>query len=287
MTYVVHGAAGAQGKPVLSALKNAGKAVVGIGRKQGADTGGDRYLPTSYDSVEQLTEAYHGAESVFVHLPLGSEADRLRFANNIVAALTAARPARVVISTSGQIIDTPGSALQHADDSAVPVLVRGVANAGLSSAVIAARTFLENLLLPPVTSGVRSDGVLRYPVRSDLPVSWSSHLDVADVAVALFERTDVSGIVAVGQLPAITGPDLAEAFSTRLGRRISYEAITPDQFAEIVTAVIGEAGATAVRGRYSAMAELADFTFPLERSAQHILDVNPRTTLDWLNQLGF
>lgn len=93
----------------------------------------------------------------------------------------------------------------------------------MSQAVIAPEPYLENLLMPYVIDSVRERGVLPHAIRADFPVSWSSHLDIADAAVALFERTDVTGVVSVGQYPAITGPDLAEAFGTRLGRDVVFE----------------------------------------------------------------
>ncbi|MBD9727309.1 hypothetical protein [Streptomyces caniscabiei] len=50
----------------------------------------------------------------------------------------------------------------------------------------------------------------RHPSAADFPVSWSSHLDNADVAAALFDRPDITGTIAVVQQPGITSPDLAQ-----------------------------------------------------------------------------
>lgn len=65
--------------------------------------------------------------------------------------------------------------------------------------------------------------MLRYPPAADFPVSWPSHLDNADVAAALFDRPDLTGTIAVGQHPGITSPDLAQAITDHLGRRVSHE----------------------------------------------------------------
>ncbi|SOR76695.1 MULTISPECIES: hypothetical protein [Streptomyces] len=65
--------------------------------------------------------------------------------------------------------------------------------------VIAPELYLENLLIPRVIGSVRERGVLPYPIRADVPVSWASHLDSADAVVALLDRTDVTGVVFVGQ----------------------------------------------------------------------------------------
>jgi hypothetical protein len=182
---------------------------------------------------------------------LGSETDRLAYARNIVAAVGQARPTRVVLSTTGVA------------DSAVSTLVRGLADSGVSSRVIAPELYLENLLLPPVVASVRETGALRYPLRTDFAVSWASHLDVADVAVALFERPDVTGEVAVGQYPAITGPGLAEAFGTRLGRHVAYESSTPEEFGASLAPLLGEGAAAGVAAIYTLMASLPG---PLDRA---------------------
>ena len=287
MTYVIHGATGAQGAPVVSVLAAAGKPVVALTRDPDAVVAGARVVAAGYSSVEELTAAYRGAHGVFVHLPLDSEDNRRTYARNVVAAVRAARPDRVVFSTSGAVVHAPGSPVQVPADSAVAVLADGLAASGVPCAVIEPRLYLENLLLPPVVEGVRANGVLRYPLRHDFPVSWASHLDIADVAVALFERSDVTGVVSVGQYPATTGPDLAEAFGARLGRDVAYEQSTPEDFRASHAPLIGEVPAADVANGYQALAARSDHAIPAERSAQKLLGVAPRTTGRWLADIGW
>ena len=52
-------------------------------------------------------------------------------------AVTRARPGRVVISTSGQIVDQPGSPLQAPADSPIMTLIDGVTGSGVPTAVVA------------------------------------------------------------------------------------------------------------------------------------------------------
>ncbi|MEV6318105.1 NmrA family NAD(P)-binding protein [Streptomyces sp. NPDC051776] len=287
MSYVIHGATGAQGKPVLTKLEAAGKQVVGLARKHGTSDHGTPIVAARYSSVQELTAAYEGADGVFVHLPIGAEEDRVTYAHNIAAALRAAQPRRVVVSTSGVVVDRPSSPLQAPVEAAVPTLIRGLEQAGLSYAVIAPRLFLENLLAPSVLDAVRTDGVLRYPLRADFPVSWSSHLDNADVATALFDRTDITGTIAVGQYPGLTGPDLAEAFTAHLGRTVSYEPSTPEVFGELLAPAIGAAGAAGVVALYQWLATVRDNTITIDNSAQQKLGLKPRTTTEWLEQIGW
>ncbi|WP_326584553.1 NmrA family NAD(P)-binding protein [Streptomyces sp. NBC_00481] len=283
MTYVIHGATGAQGAPVVAALAAAGKPVTALTRNAGTVVDGARVLAVDYSSTADLTAAYRGTEGVFIHLPVAPEEDRLAYARTTVAAIREARPARVVFSTSGGIVSTDGdSRRDDPAESAVSVLAAGLADSGVSHAVIEPRFYLENLLLPHVITGVREEGVLRYPLPSGFRASWASHLDIADAATALFERTDVTGVVSVGQYPAISGEELAEAFTTRLGRTVTYEATDPDVFFAPLAAVLGEQAAAATADMYRALGTQPDRSITAERSAQKRLGVTPRTASQWL-----
>jgi uncharacterized protein YbjT (DUF2867 family) len=279
MTYVIHGATGAQGAPVVTALTAAGKPVTALTRNPDAAVDGARVVAAGYSSAKELAEAYRGADGVFVHLPVVSEEDRRTYARNILAAVREARPDRVVFSTSGAPIDPDTG-------GAAAVLAVGLAEAGVPHAVIEPTFYLENLLMPFVIDTVRERGALPYPLRADFPASWASHLDIADAAAALFDRQDVTGAVSVGQYPAITGPDLAEAFGVHFGKEVVFEPITPEQFRTSVAPLIGEGPAADVAEAYAAMSTLPDRSISPENSAQKLLGVTPRTTGQWLTDIG-
>ncbi|GAA5206289.1 SDR family oxidoreductase [Streptomyces thinghirensis] len=277
MTYVIHGATGAQGAPVVATLAAAGKPVTALTRDPNAAVEGARTVAAGYGSIDALIEAYRDADGVFVHLPMVSEEDRQAYARNIVAAVREARPAHVVFSTSGAPTDIGGAAAE---------LASGLANSGVSHAVIAPTLYLENLLMPYVIDAVRERDALPYPIRTDFPVSWASHLDIADVALALFDRHDVTGQVSVGQYPAVTGPDLAGAFGAHFGKDVVFEPITPEQMRASVAPVIGEGPAADVAGLYQAMSTLPHRSITPENSAQKLLGITPRTTGQWLSDIG-
>lgn len=287
MTYMIHGATGAQGAPVVAALTTAGKPVTALTRNAGTVVDGARVLAVDYSSTANLTDAYRGAEGVFVHLPVAPEEDRLAFARNTVAAVREARPARVVFSTSGGLVSADGDGGRgDSVESAVSVLATGLADSGVSHAVIEPRFYFENLLLPNVIAGVREEGVLRYSLPSGFRASWASHLDIADAATALFERTDITGVVSVGQYPAISGEDLAEAFSTRLGRTVTYEATDPHAFFAPLAPMLGEEATVAIADMYRALSTQPDHSIAAERSAQKLLGVTPRTASQWLADIA-
>ncbi|OWV77611.1 hydroxylase [Rhizobium sp. R634] len=281
MSYVIHGAAGAQGGPLFRRLLASGKAAVGAVRNTAA-LEGKPTVAVDNGSVESLVSAYRHADGVFVHLPVTAEPERVRQAKSIVEAINRARPGRVVISTSGSIVDSPGSVLQAPDDSAVAILTRGVRESGLSHAIVEPRLYLENLLLPPIFETVKAEGILRYPFGADFAVSWSSHLDVAEVAERLLVDHSVSGLVGVGQRPGLDGAALAQGFSRHLGRPVAFEALSPEGFGDLLTPLFGLGAAATVVGLYQALAQAPDNVIAEETSAQRRLAMAPRSVRQWL-----
>lgn len=286
MTYIVHGATGAQGSPVLSALQAAGKRPVAAVRSTHNVPDGVTSAAVDLADADSLTASYAGADGVFVHLPMGAPEQLGSYADAIAAAVSKARPGRVVISTSGQIIDQPTSPLAAAPDSPLATLIRKVEETGVSTAVVAPRLYLENLLLPVLAGPVRDEGVLRYPLPESFPVSWSSHLDVADVVVRLLVDAEATGTVAVGHLPALTGPDLATAFTAHLGKPVRFEALAPDAFGELIAPLFGAAASAPVVDLYAALNTQSESVIDRTISAQQLLGLAPRPLTDWLSRVG-
>ena len=286
MADIIHGATGAQGSPVLSALTSAGRTAVAAVRHPEAVPAGVVARQVDLASADSLAAAYEGADGVFVHLPMGAPEAAAAQARAVVEAVTRARPGRVVISTSGQIVDQPGSPLQAPADSPIMTLINGVTGSGVPTAVVAPRLYLENLLLPVVLAPAREEGVLRYPLPTSFLVSWSSHLDVAEVVARLLtDASPTTGTVAVGHRPGLTGPDLAAAFSSRLGREVRFEGVTPEAFGELITPLFGPAAAPVVE-LYRALNAQDGNTIAEDGSAQELLGLRPRPIEQWLEDLA-
>jgi uncharacterized protein YbjT (DUF2867 family) len=275
MTILVHGATGAQGSPVLTALRSLGLDAVGAGRDPSAVDGAA--VLADYDDVDGLRSAYQQAAGVFVHLPVGTPERQVRAARAVATALADSPVERVVASTSGYPL-LPGSG--------PAVLAEALETSGRSTAVVVPHLFLENLLLPTVLAAVRQEGVLRYPIRSDIPLSWVSHLDVADVAVALLRDDAVEGRVGVGALPALTGPDLAAGFARHLGRDVVFEEQDPEAFGRSIEPLFGAQATRPIVESYIRLRESEGDVVEPETSAQQRLGVVPREVARWLADVG-
>lgn len=277
MTYLIHGATGAQGAPVAAALAAAGLDVTAAVRTPSTYEGPGTAVAVDFTDTASLTSAYRDVDGVFVHLPIGSPAQQLAAATAVADAAEASRPARVVVSTSGYTLEDP--------ESALAVLVRRLDEAGISTAVVQPRLYLENLLMPFVAGPAKERGVLSYPIREDYAVSWSSHLDVADVVVGLMRDSSITGIVGVGALPGLLGKDLAASFEARLGKPVSFESRDPDDFGTDLARLIGP-GAAPVVDSYKWRATQPDEVIDEATSAQQRLGISPRSVTDWLGQMG-
>ncbi|WP_296500183.1 NAD(P)H-binding protein [uncultured Actinomyces sp.] len=286
MADIIHGATGAQGSPVLSALTAAGHTAIAAVRHPETVPDGIAARQVDLASADSLTSVYEGADSVFIHLPMGAPEAATAQARAVVEAVARTRPGRVVISTSGQIVDQPGSPLQAPADSPIMTLIDGVTGSGVPTAVVAPRLYLENLLLPVVLAPASQEGVLRYPLPASFPVSWSSHLDVAEVVARLLtDASPTTGTVGVGHLPGLTGPDLTAALSSRLGREVRFEGITPEAFGDLITPLFGPAAAPVVE-LYRALNAQDGSTIAEGSSAQELLGLRPRPIEQWLKDLA-
>jgi uncharacterized protein YbjT (DUF2867 family) len=275
MTFIVHGATGAQGSPVLAALRAAGHATTAAVRDAASVDGAA--IAVDYASVDSLAAAYKDASGVFVHLPIGSPEQQATYARAIGEAVGRTNPGRIVVSTSGYP-SVPGTGPS--------ILLEELERQDCSFATIEPCLFLENLLLPVVLGPVQTEGVLRYPLRADYLTSWVSHLDVADAAVALLTDPSVTGRVAVGALPPLLGSDLADGFARHFDTSVNYESLEPEAFGEQILPLFGEQAARPVIDAYIWRQTLSGEVISDERSAQKLLGLTPRSVDQWLRELG-
>lgn len=277
----VHGSTGAQGGPVASALSSAGHQVLGMTRQ--AAPGDAAHVAADLENPASLTAAYANADAVFVHLPLpASPVDPERWASNVVTALADSGVRRVVFSTSGgSMTDAGPTPMSQAMLAGRQGFVDALNSAVDDVVVLAPRMFLENLLLPFVAGPAISDGVLAYPLAADKPISWISHLDVAKAAVAAFNNSAQPGAYDLG-IDAILGQELADRIGDGIDAKLTYQAISPEEFTARATPLFGPEMAAGVGGLYASYAQ--DHTLAIPAESQQLGTADRMSVEEWAAQ---
>jgi nucleoside-diphosphate-sugar epimerase len=265
-TIAVHGATGSQGAPVARCLAAGGHTVRPLSRASGADL---------FDRAS-LESAYQGADAVVLQLPLIYDERALQLADNAARAAEAAGVAHLVINASAPLppasIGVPFLDARHHAAAADVARVT----------VLQPTTYLENLNAPWSAERVVHRGVLASPLPGDTPMAWVA---TADVARAV-ERTidgEIAGWFALPG-PTATGHEVAGAIGAALGRTVIWQAITPDEYGDMLRPHLGDhaADGTAEVYRISAVAPPAPLPDP--GRARAALGWAPRDVQTWARQ---
>jgi len=248
---LVYGAGGAQGGAIARALLREGLRVRTLFRDEhkanpfrleGAET-----AIGSYDDFDSLVRASEGADNVVFQLPLEYDPDKaVRYGANVVAAAKAAGVKRFLLNTSSIVPDVPLAAFQVKRR-----LIETLADSGIPHLVIKPTVYMENLLGPWTAPGIVQNGVFAYPIPANMPVSWVSLRDVADLVAASIRRGETNGAhIDLGGPAALTGPDVAALLSERLGKAVAYFPIPHDEFERSLAPAVGADAAKAIADVY-------------------------------------
>ena len=195
--YAIIGASGNTGKVVAGKLLEAGKKVRVIGRdpsrlRQLEEKGGEVVLANVLDS-EEITEAFTGAEGVYLMIPPNpSHANTLEYDEQVINALaTAVEEAEVkhavVLSSIGA--DKPEKTGPVIGLRNLEHKLNGIS--GLNAIYLRAGYFMENLL--PQVSVIKSFGMMGGPVRSDLKLPMIATRDIGATAAQELLNLSFSG----------------------------------------------------------------------------------------------
>ncbi|MGW4498990.1 SDR family oxidoreductase [Micromonospora sp. NPDC004336] len=244
-TYLVIGAGGAQGGAVARRLLRDGHRVRGFGRSAAGPSGvvwvrGDLADPAA------VRAAFDGVTRASVTLPMEFDpAAVARQVDNIVAAADGLE--RLVYNTGNRIpvTRTGVAAFESKRDAAEALL-----SSGVPTVVLRPPVYLDNLVAPWARAAL-ANGFLPYPLPEGHRVAWLAHDDLGALTAAAFDRDDLTGTaIDVGGRDAVTGPELAAAFASVLGREIRYVPVHADTFEEEMAPVLGAAVAAGVAGTY-------------------------------------
>ncbi|HLL93617.1 MAG TPA: NmrA family NAD(P)-binding protein [Spirosoma sp.] len=132
---------------------------------------------------------------------------------------------------------------------------------GLPHIILQPSVYLENLLGPWTRPFVVNENRVAYPVPADMPISWIATDDVCALVVAALQRPDLSGANwPISGLENADGLALSRAFSKGLGRSITYYAMSPQDFGNILEEQFGPGAGASVAREYQRM-----WDFPEQR----------------------
>lgn len=282
---LIYGATGTQGGPVADALLAAGRPVRVLTRdaeraRRLASSGAEVAVADLADP-ESLREAHRGVERVILHLPLQYDfALHERFGRNAIAAARAAGVSMVVFNTSAHILDD----LQVTVYRVRQEMVDHLQDSGVPNIVLRPTFYMDNFLGPWIKSGIIAKGILAFALPPDLPMSWVSADEAAAYAVAALDRPDLVGSVFdIGGPQALTGDDIAAAFTQVLGRPVTYVAIEPDAYEQALLPIFGAAVAHEVAQQIRCIISRGDGTVDMT-DLRRLLGVAPRPLRTWISQ---
>ncbi|MBB3731538.1 SDR family oxidoreductase [Nonomuraea dietziae] len=293
MNILVIGATGAQGGAVARRLVDSGHTVRGLTRSGAGLPPGVTPVTGDLADASAVRAAFDGVTHACVVLPMVFEPSVVEtYIRNIAEAAVAVGVRRLVYNTANRMPSVPTSvAAFETRRFATSVLVES----GVETVVVRPPVYLDNLCAPWVAGPLAHEGVLRYPLPADLPVSWLSHADLATATIAALTRSTADLAVAppttaavaaplspdglvgaltpeglaldLGGAEVVTGSELAAAFSVTLGRPIRYVAQDLDEFEAGLTHALGATTAGEVVSTYRWIAEHGHDLYDLDPAA--------------------
>jgi uncharacterized protein YbjT (DUF2867 family) len=253
---LVFGATGAQGSPVARQLLEQAISVRAVSRdaQKVRALYGEPVEIASADLSElnSLRLAFEGVDAAFLHLPfVGNNVGEMsvQLGNALQAAKETNLP-RLVFTTSGSTMDNlPPIAMVEGNRAAA----RAVLSSGVPSVVLRPTIYLENLLHFALGE-MKERGVLSYPPLSPArKVSWTALGDQATLAIAAMTAENAIGkSFDIASPEPVTGVELCELISRKLGREVRYAPLSPKEFGENMSQFAGEESGRAISELYEA-----------------------------------
>lgn len=240
MRVAVFGASARPGLAQVRQLVAAGHEVRAVSRSLTAADPGVELVDADLDDPASLVAACQGVDAVFYTSPtFAGRASAVERSARLGAAAREAGVARVVYNTTtwhpDAVIGVP--TMDHALGK-----TEALRDSGAPLTVIRPSLFMDNLLTAWVKPELLHRGVLAYPHREDLRVSWISLDDVARAMISTLSAPlsqAVGAVVDVGGPEALTPPEVAVRLARVLGRSVAYERVTEREFGRRLASIFG------------------------------------------------
>ena len=289
---IVLGATGDQGLPLIDRLVAEGFAPTAAVRRPDPFKDTARaaipFTHADIDDEETLVRAFDGHDALAMHLPF--EFDRARaagFGRRIASAARRAGLGKIVFNTSCIIADHDLGLSAHDGRRDIE---RAIAECGVPFVIVRSVVFMDNIIRVWTKPAVVNQGIFAYPADPGLKISWICLEDVAAyMTEGLKQQALVADRVLVGGPEALTGDEVAARLSRTLGRKITFQSLSPDAYASKMSLLVSGSPDVAPHSIYDRMAQFyrwynAQPVSPLAvdlAPAMAKLPITPTSLADW------
>ena len=289
---LVLGATGDQGLPLLDSLLAAGFSPTAGARRDDAlkDTR-FAHLPVvnaDIDDEESLVRAMDGQDALAMHLPFEFNRERAAgFGKRIGGAARRAGLGKIVFNTSCFVADHDLDLSAH---DGWRDIEEAIADSGAAYVIVRPVVFMDNMIRVWSKPSIVNNSIFAYPAAPTLKINWICLEDVAAYVTEGLLRDDLTAEkVLVGGPETLVGAEVAERLSEAAGRKISFQSLTPDEFASKMSLLVTGSPDVTPHSMYDRMASFyrwynAQPTSPLVvdvAAALQRLPITPTRLVDW------
>ena len=279
---VVLGPSADQGVPLISAVLEAGFTPIAAARRMDAmeSTPFSEIKTVFADLNDQssLEKAFAGHDALAMHLPFEHNREKAAsFGKNIASAAKVTGLKKIVFNTSCYVADHDLEISAHDGRRDIK---QAIVDSGVNHVFIEPVVFMNNMVAPWCKPSIVNHNLFAYPASETLKISFVSLTDVGRLMVAALKTDKVDRTrVRVGGPKAMTGFEVAETLSKVSGKTISFNSLSPNEFAENISELVTGSREIPEGSVYNGMARFYSFYNEQEKSP---LEIDPSSFLSKL-----
>ena len=289
---LVLGPSADQGLPLLARLIERGfEPTCGVRRPDAMKATPFAHLPTVFADIEDeesLVRAMDGQDALAMHLPFEFNRERAAgFGRTIGAAARRAGLKKIVFNTSCFVADHDLDLSAHDGRRDIE---RSIADSGADYVVVRPVVFMDNMIRLWSKPAIVNNSIWAYPASPVLRINWICLEDVAAYMVVALEKDELKAEkVLVGGPETLVGEEVAQRLSAAAGRKITFQSLTPDEFASKMSLLVSGSPDVQPHSIYDGMARFYRYynTQPVSPlvvdidAALAILPITPTPLADW------